>query len=122
MLSAQDGYCTVVAFEPGELGTPYKATVSELSQPPSIPSIATTPSLSASGQMEPQPTITPQLTIAAAFANIASASTTASTSTSVGPSAKRTGEQATVESNGEPAPKKVKKKAALTFLGPLGGS
>ena len=101
VLSAQDGYCSVVAFEPGELGTPYKLTVAGLPPPP-------TPSLPAPAVSQPS--------IATAFINkpptgpvIAPTSTTET---------KRAGEDA--DAGTEPLPKKAKKKAALTFLGPLG--
>ncbi|KAI5480720.1 hypothetical protein MNV49_007647 [Pseudohyphozyma bogoriensis] len=124
VVSSQDGYCSVIAFDPFELGTPY--TKSPLPPPP-VPSSHPTPTLSASAA-PPALTGTNPNTLTAHFAKApvsapapapASANPTATASSSSSTSAadesgKRSGE------GGQEEPVKKKKKVALTFVGPLG--
>jgi chromatin assembly factor 1 subunit B len=103
VLSAQDGYCTVVAFDPLELGTPYQAGIVPLPAPPVVPLPASLP---------PSTSNTLQVLFAAK-----NTSATGGAGASAGATAvKREGG---AETEGEP-PVKKKKKAQLTYHGPLG--
>ncbi|KAL8277117.1 hypothetical protein RQP46_010445 [Phenoliferia psychrophenolica] len=106
VVSSQDGYCSIVAFDPLELGTPYQETAAiplpppPQAQPLPTPMATPTPSTSTSNTL-------PTLFAAAAPVPAPAPEKRATTSDSVA-------------ATGEP-PKK-KKKAALTFLGPIGGA
>ncbi|KAK4049800.1 Chromatin assembly factor 1 subunit [Microbotryomycetes sp. JL201] len=53
VLTAQDGYCSVIAFEPGELGQPYESTIHELAPPPDVPRLVAPQPVSSTGNTIP---------------------------------------------------------------------
>ncbi|GAA5915134.1 hypothetical protein JCM5296_002302 [Sporobolomyces johnsonii] len=134
IISSQDGYCSLVAFEPGELGTPYTGSAAH---PPHhhstshahLPHLPAPPASSNAG-----PSLPALLAKASASSSapVASGSSPAkpaempaavsSLAPPVVPEKKRAGEApaGAGAEGGAPLAKKPKKKAALTFLGPLG--
>jgi chromatin assembly factor 1 subunit B len=104
ILSAQDGYCSIIAFDPLELGTPYKTTLKDLPPPPSpFTSALPTPTPAAAA---PAPATLPAL-----FKKAEPTPPAASTSAAAGEaSKKRDGEGAP---EGEQPVKKAKKRAVL---------
>ncbi|GAA5842947.1 hypothetical protein JCM11251_002942 [Rhodosporidiobolus azoricus] len=140
MISSEDGYCSVVAFEPGELGTPYphqiphapRSRSHHLHDPhaahnhPPHSHAASSSAASAAKPGEPSPS----LGAGALPALFAKAADGTSGTSPVQPaalpapsSATATGEKR--DGDGEdaedaPPAKKQKKRAALTLVGPLG--
>ncbi|KAK4696646.1 hypothetical protein P7C70_g8339, partial [Phenoliferia sp. Uapishka_3] len=108
VVSSQDGYCSIIAFDPLELGTPY-------SEPGTIPSPPTpTHTSQASSTLA---TLTPSLPVpSAAKASLAPAPAPEASTGTLIPD-KRVG-----ETEGDGAPVKKKKKATLTFHGPIGAA
>lgn len=106
ILSAQDGYCSIIAFDPLELGTPYKTALKDLPPPPSpFTSALPTPTPAAA----PAPATLPAL-----FKKVepTPAAPSASTSAAAGEaSKKREGEGAP---EAEQPVKKARKRAVLT--------
>ncbi|GAA5903071.1 hypothetical protein JCM8208_000444 [Rhodotorula glutinis] len=90
VISSQDGYCSVVAFEPGELGTLY-ADQRPWTSPTAAPGVAAAPATAAAPGPAPSLKVEHKPDTAGAlpslFAKVASSSSTAaSTSTSTGTS------------------------------------
>lgn len=93
VVSSQDGYCSVIAFDPLELGTPYHSAVPT----PPIPSLATLPALFNAAVAAAAPVEAAQPVLAPA-------------------PVKRAVEE------GEAPEKKKPKRAQLKHIGPLGGA
>ncbi|KAK4048467.1 Chromatin assembly factor 1 subunit [Microbotryomycetes sp. JL221] len=123
VLSAQDGYCSIIAFEPSELGTPYKATVKELAPPPDmLRSVAPSKIGALPAMLSNQPASVGQANVPTTETQSIISSIRAEPAVSVASSSKRDVEAtgASAGNNG-PVAKKAKKKATLTHHGPLGG-
>ncbi|ORY47570.1 WD40-repeat-containing domain protein [Leucosporidium creatinivorum] len=114
ILSAQDGYCSIIAFDPLELGTPYKTALKDLPPPP-LPFTTSHSSIPATA---PAPATLPTLFKKVESTPAApSASTSTSTSATGGEANKKREGEAAVE--GEQPAKKAKKRAVLIHQGPV---
>ncbi|GAA5977903.1 hypothetical protein JCM10908_005142 [Rhodotorula pacifica] len=136
VVSSQDGYCSVIAFEPGELGTPFEDDGTLAFPLPHLSTACTTSSA--------VPTRAPAVPTSAETAtptptSLVSASTgTGAAQAAVTPEVPQVGEKRGADSigagvvaagsggsagalaeSGEPAPKKVKKRVAPTLVKPL---
>ncbi|GAA5980673.1 hypothetical protein JCM11641_000171 [Rhodosporidiobolus odoratus] len=139
VMSSEDGYCSIVAFEPGELGTPYSIQPSRDHVPHlhelHDPHAHNLHAHSASSPTKPSPLPAPAPVPASAaagalpalFAKAADAAASSpvkpphSASTTDGASVPASGEKRDGEGEGGEAPplKKQKKRVAPTLVGPL---
>jgi chromatin assembly factor 1 subunit B len=119
VISSQDGYCSIVAFDPLELGTPY-------SGPSPLPSVSHVPSAQIPPVHSPVKSITPiKAPFFPATTTAIDLPTPVQDQASTSASNKREGAVLVVEDDDElivveEGPPK-KKRAALTFVGALGG-
>ncbi|GAA5888549.1 hypothetical protein JCM16303_004253 [Sporobolomyces ruberrimus] len=142
ILSSQDGYCSIVAFSPGELGTPYTGPqphVSTTAPSASSPTKTTEPVQSTSaggggerkldemfssrtGQTSTNTSVGSDPSTPATSQPVSSSSASTSTVPGKRPASPTSGVAAsgTIDSPHQPLVKK-KKKVALTHVGPLGG-
>lgn len=141
ILSSQDGYCSIVAFSPGELGTPYTGPqphVSTTAPSASSSKTMTDPAHSTSGgggerkldemfssrtgQTSTNTSVGSDPSTPATSQPVSSSSTSTSTVPGKRPASPTSGAAAsgTIDSPHQPLVKK-KKKVALTHVGPLGG-
>ncbi|GAA5957764.1 hypothetical protein JCM3765_003758 [Sporobolomyces pararoseus] len=148
ILSSQDGYCSIVAFSPGELGTPYSPQPESprSSTPAATTSVSTQLEGSGGGRAAASPVASGSgaRTLEDMFASSRSAApqaSTSSSSSSTTPNSSQTAQTSSIVPEKRPASPSIatdvetsgtlerphqlvvkkKKKVALTHVGPLGG-